>query len=89
MEQPPGYVSQGENKVCRLKKAIYSLKQSPMAWFEKFGITISGIGFHRCRSDYFVFVRRTKSDIVVLTVYVDGILLTGSDPGGLLETGVS
>ena len=26
MEQPPGYVAQGENKVCRLKKAIYDLK---------------------------------------------------------------
>ena len=28
MEQLPGYVAQGENKVCCLKKAIYCLKQS-------------------------------------------------------------
>ena len=27
MEQPPGYVAQGETKVCRLKKTIYGLKQ--------------------------------------------------------------
>ena len=27
-EQPPGYVAQGKNKVCPLKKAIYGLKQS-------------------------------------------------------------
>ena len=33
MEQPPGYVAQGETKVCRLKKDIYRLKQSPRAWF--------------------------------------------------------
>ena len=29
MEQPLGYVAQGVTKVCRLKKAIYGLKQSP------------------------------------------------------------
>ena len=32
MEQPLGYVAQGETKVCRLKKAICWLKQSPRAW---------------------------------------------------------
>ena len=58
MEQPLGYVAQGESKVCRLKKVIYELKQSLRAWFEKFSFTISGIDFHRCHSDHTVFVRR-------------------------------
>ena len=59
---------------------------SRKAWFEKFCITISGIGFHRCYSNHSVFVRRTKSGIIVLAVYVDDIFLTGSDSAGLLET---
>ncbi|KAA0067612.1 Retrovirus-related Pol polyprotein from transposon TNT 1-94 [Cucumis melo var. makuwa] len=34
MEQPPGFVAQGESdKVCRLRKSLYGLKQSPHAWF--------------------------------------------------------
>jgi len=33
-----------------------------------------------------LFLRRTKSGIVVLVVYIDDILLTDSNPGGLLET---
>jgi len=37
-------------------------------------------------SDHSIFARRTKSGIVVLIVYVDYILLTGSDSAGLLET---
>ena len=36
MEQPPGFVAQGETHlVCKLQKAIYGLKQSPRAWFDK------------------------------------------------------
>ena len=75
-----------ETKVCRLKKVIYGLKQSPRAWFEKFSLAIYGIGFRRYHSDHSVFVRRKRSGIVVLTVYVDDILLTGSDSAGIVET---
>lgn len=36
MEQTPGFVAQGETHlVCELQKAIYGLKQSPRAWFDK------------------------------------------------------
>jgi len=86
MEQPPGYVAQGETKVCRLNKVIYGLKQSPGVWFEKFSLTISGIGFRQYHSDHSVFVWCTRSGIVVLVVYVDDILLTGSDSAGIVET---
>ena len=48
MEQPPGYVAQGENLICRLRKVIYGLKQSPRAWFDKFSKVISNVGFQRC-----------------------------------------
>ena len=86
MEQPPGYVAQGKTKVYRLKKAIYELKQSPRAWFEKFSLTISGIGFCQCHSDHSVFFRRIRFGIVVLAIYVDDILLTSSNSAGIVET---
>ncbi|KAL0339266.1 UNVERIFIED_CONTAM: Retrovirus-related Pol polyprotein from transposon RE1 [Sesamum angustifolium] len=81
MEQPPSYVAQGERQrmVCKLKKAIYDLKQSPRAWFDKFSRIIDEFGFSRCQADHSVFVQTTKSGMVVLAVYVDDILTTGSD----------
>jgi len=45
MEQLPECCSGEENSVWRLRKATNGLKQSPWAWFEKFNMVISGIGF--------------------------------------------
>ena len=37
MEQPPNFVAQEESgNMCRLKKSLYELKQSPKAWFGRF-----------------------------------------------------
>ncbi|KAK4403222.1 Retrovirus-related Pol polyprotein from transposon RE2 [Sesamum angolense] len=87
MEQPPGYVAQREKQriVCKLKKAIYGLKQSPRAWFDKFSRIIGEFGFSRCQADHLVFVQTTKTGMVVLAVYVDDILITGSDNDGIEE----
>ena len=33
MEQPPGFVARGESSlVCKLRRSLYSLKQSPQAY---------------------------------------------------------
>ncbi|XP_042501739.1 uncharacterized protein LOC122079386 isoform X2 [Macadamia integrifolia] len=87
MEQPPRYVAQGERTscVCRFHKAIYGLKQSPRAWFDKFSATIVTCGFSQCYSDHSVFVRRRGDKLVVLVVYVDDIILTSNDEAGISE----
>ena len=56
MEQPPWFVAQGEiGKVCRLRKLLYGLKQSPRAWFGKFSHTVEKFGLQKSKSDHFVF----------------------------------
>lgn len=86
MEQPPGYVAQGESHmVCRLKKAIYGLKQSPRAWFDKFSTVVSAYGLKRTTSDHSVFVRQRQSGTIILAVYVDDIVVTGSDKDGISD----
>ena len=45
MEQPPGFVPQGEiGKICHLRKTLYGLKQSPHVWFGKFNQTVETFG---------------------------------------------
>lgn len=46
MSLPPGFEKRlGSDKVCRLKKSLYGLKQSPRAWFERFGKAVISYGF--------------------------------------------
>ncbi|KAK4403247.1 Retrovirus-related Pol polyprotein from transposon RE2 [Sesamum angolense] len=86
MEQPPGYVAQGEKQrmVCKLKKAIYGLKQSPRACLINSVVLLVSF-FSRCQANHSVFVQTTTSGMVVLAVYVDDILITGSDLVGIEE----
>ena len=89
MEQPPGYVAQGESsEVCLLKKAIYGLKQSPRAWFHKFSQLLFSYGFVSTVSDPTVLRKRTPRGCVILAVYVDDIIITGSDDAEVAATKV-
>jgi len=86
MEQPPGYVAQRETKVCRLKKAIYGLKQSQtLRGLRSLVLPFLVLTFADV-IQITVFVQRTRSGIIVLVVYVDDILLTDSDSAGIVET---
>jgi hypothetical protein len=43
-------------KVCRLKKSLYGLKQSPRAWFYKFRCALCDMGYKQCNGDHVVFI---------------------------------
>ena len=84
MEQPPRFVAQGKiGKVCRLRKSLYGLKQSPCAWFGKFSQTVEEFGMQKSKSDHSVFYRNSSLGIILLVVYVDDIVITGSDSKGI------
>ncbi|RVW61349.1 Retrovirus-related Pol polyprotein from transposon RE1 [Vitis vinifera] len=66
------------NKVCRLRKSLYGLKQSPKAWFERFTKVVKGYGFVQCQSDHTLFVKHfPEGKLAIIIVYVDDIILTG------------
>ena len=57
MEQPPGFITQGESGlVCRLRRSPYGLKQSPRAWFNCFSSVVQEFGMFRNTTDHFVSI---------------------------------
>jgi len=81
MVQPPGFEDVTKpTHVCSLKKALYGLKQAPRAWFDKFSNYLLEFGFVCSKADPSLFTYHHHGDTLVLLLYVDDILLTGSNP---------
>ena len=58
MKQPEGFVKEeDEELVCKLKKSLYGLKQSPKCWHEKLKVYQTNEDFKQCVSEPCVFYR--------------------------------
>jgi hypothetical protein len=80
MDQPDGFVMKGqENKVCKLLKSLYGLKQAPKQWHEKFDRTLTSAGFVINEADRCVYYRYGGGGGVILCLYVDDILIFGTN----------
>ena len=55
MTPPPGYLSSTDNRVCRLRKSLYGLKQVSRQWFAKFSNAILQFGFAQSKVDTSLF----------------------------------
>ena len=74
MKQPEGFATKGkEHLVCKLKKSIYGLKQSPRCWNVELDDHLCDIGFTQSTSDPCIYTSEGGS--VLLAVYVDDVLL--------------
>ncbi|KAI5328948.1 hypothetical protein L3X38_028345 [Prunus dulcis] len=79
VDQPSGFVMQGsEDKVYKLKKALYGLKQAPRAWYDEINSYFIKTGFYRSPSEATLYTKMSTSGILIVTLYVDDIIYTGS-----------
>lgn len=78
MDIPQGFDIQRRNMVCRLLKSLYGLKQSSRQWNLKLTSALTLNGYLQSKFDYSMFTRKEGNAIVVLLVYVDDLLISGS-----------
>ncbi|GJU61826.1 ribonuclease H-like domain, reverse transcriptase, RNA-dependent DNA polymerase [Tanacetum coccineum] len=80
--QPEGYEKKDQpGKVYKLSKALYGLRQAPRAWNSRLDRCLKQLGFKRCQQEYAVYTRNKAGKILIIGVYVDDLIVTGSCSG--------
>ncbi|GJW52051.1 putative ribonuclease H-like domain-containing protein [Tanacetum coccineum] len=62
------------NKVYKVIKALYGLHQAPRAWYETLSSFLMENGFRRGTTNKTLFIKKKKSDIMLVQVYADDII---------------
>ncbi|KAL7304707.1 hypothetical protein TKK_0002948 [Trichogramma kaykai] len=73
-KQPKGY-DDGTNRVYKLKKALYGLRESPRAWYECLDKLLINLGFVKNNIDYCLYIMVREKETVYLLTYVDDLLI--------------
>lgn len=81
MYLPEGLQIIEENKICKLNKSIYGLKKSPRYWNEKFNSVMECQNFERSKNDLCLYTKITEHFKTYVLLYVDDLLIIGSDEG--------
>lgn len=77
MKQPQGFeVPNKENMVCKLKKAIYGLKQSSRTWNKKIDIVLTSLGYKKSDLEPCLYIKKGKNNfLTIIALYVDDLFI--------------
>jgi len=80
VEQPKGYVIKGqEDKVYRLGKALYRLKQAPRAWNSNIDGYLQDHGFLKSSNEPSLYIKNQGAhNFLILCLYVDDLMYTST-----------
>ena len=84
MHQPEGFIEAGqENKVCKLQRSLYGLKQAGRSWYLKIDSCFSDLGLKRTHADNCVYHLRKDGILLIVALYVDDLLIIANDMAAL------
>lgn len=75
MKIPNGHNASKSEKVFKLKKAIYRLKQAGHKWYLLLKKNLLDQGWQECKKDNCIFQRRNRGLKEILAVYIDNVLI--------------
>ena len=61
-----------------MNKALYGLRQALRAWNAKLNKVLERLSFVKCSKEPSLYQKRSKEHLVVVAVYVDDLLVTGT-----------
>jgi len=80
IEQPQGFeVEDRKSHACRLKKALYELKQAPREWYGCINSFLMSLGFTKSKEDSNLYFKIMDNEPTILLLYVDDLFLSGEE----------
>ena len=61
----------GSQQVCKLRRSLYGLKQSPRAWFGRFTSSMKAFWYKQCNLDHTLFLKHNGNKVTALIIYFD------------------
>jgi len=83
MKQPEGFHIGGPNKVCRLRKSLYCLKQYAQQWDKKLHSVLTELVFKRIESGCSDYIYFNGEVCIIFPIYVDNITLVTKSPAAI------
>ena len=82
LKHPEGFSVPGnEDMVYVSKKSLYGLKQAPIAWYNLMDNHLLELGFKKSLSESILYVKNVFSNVIMVFLYVDNLLVTGNNIG--------
>jgi len=63
------------DRVCKLEKSLYGLRESPRAWYKCFDSYLRNLGFKKSESDYCLYMMSDQDDTIYVIIFVDDLLM--------------
>ena len=82
MEAAPGFErthKDGVQLLMKLGKSLYGVAQSPGNWWRTIDPLLITLEFVPLKSDTCIYIDRKNGIVIILTLYVDDLLLVGAD----------
>ena len=80
VDQPLGFETHDrETHMCKLKKALFDLKQAPRTWYGRIDNFLSSLGFTKSKADSNLYYKVEDGNLVILLLYVDDLFFIGMD----------
>ncbi|GBM73807.1 Retrovirus-related Pol polyprotein from transposon TNT 1-94 [Araneus ventricosus] len=77
--QQPGSYKDGTERVCKLKRSLYGLKQGPRCWNNSFGQFVLKLGFKASDADPCLYSKEVNGRKLLIVLYVDNGLVVATN----------
>ena len=86
--QPEGFLVSGkEDNVCKLRKSLYGLKQSPRQWYKRVDSYMVKLSYDMSPYDFCVYMSKVEDGSYIdLVLYVDDMLIAAKKKCDISET---